>query len=149
MSAPASSAETYSIPAAYRRLENQHILFWLIKDLSWCLVWKPLGVLMILPTLGIAAVILWRTRYLPTERAHNLAVLLWITANSYWMLSEFAHFDETAVLGGLATGKQLALVPFGAGLAVLAVHYGRTAWGRAASTARRRASSRSATDSAQ
>ncbi len=120
-----TDATTYAIPAAYRRLENQHILFWLVKDLSWCLVWRPLGVLMILPTLGIAALIFWRTREMPAERAHNLAILCWITANSYWMLSEFLGFDVLPVLGGAVTGKQLALVPFGAGLLVLAVHYGK------------------------
>ena len=125
---PADSAATYAIPAAFRRLENGHIVFWLIKDLSWCLVWKPLGILMVLPTLGIAAVIFWRTRHLPVERSHNLAVLCWITANSYWMLSEFAGFDTARVLGGLVTGKQLALVPFTAGLVVLAVHYGGEWW---------------------
>ncbi len=130
MLAPTSASETtYAIPAAFRRLENLHIVFWLVKDLSWCLVWKPLGVLMMLPTLGIAGVIFWRTRALPVERAHNLAILCWITANSYWMLSEFVGFDTAPVFGGLATGKQLALVPFGAGLVVLAVHYGR-AWRR-------------------
>lgn len=124
MSSSASEPATYSIPQEYRQLENQHILFWLVKDLSWCLVWRPLGVLMILPTLGIAAVIFWRTRHLPTERAHNLAIMCWITANSYWMLSEFLHFDARHVLGEI-TGKQLALLPFGAGLLVLLIHYGR------------------------
>ena len=41
------------------------------------------------------------------------------------MVSEFTGFDVAPVLGGLATGKQLALLPFGAGLLVLATHYGR------------------------
>lgn len=124
----------YTIPAAYRRLENQHILFWLVKDVSWCLVWRPLGLLMILPTLGIAVVIYWRTRHLPTERAHNLAILCWITANSYWMLSEFLHFDALPVLGAI-TGKQLALLPFSAGLLVLLLHYGRALLWRGKSAA--------------
>lgn len=30
--------EMYSIPAAYRKMENTHILFWLVKDISWCMV---------------------------------------------------------------------------------------------------------------
>ena len=116
---------TYTIPLAYRRLENQHILFWLIKDVSWCMFWRPLGILMILPTLGIASLIFWRTRHLPAERAHNLAILFWITANSYWMVSEFLHFDAHPLLHGAITGKHLALLPFGAGLLVLALHYAR------------------------
>ncbi len=124
---PAPTEAPY-IPADFRRLENLHIVFWLAKDLSWCLVWRPLGVAMMIPTLGIAGLIFWRTRHLPIERAHNLAILCWITANSYWMLSEFFGFDTARVLGGIATGKQLALLPFTAGLLVLVLHYGRVWW---------------------
>ena len=28
----------YQIPARYRKMENMHILFWLVKDVSWCLI---------------------------------------------------------------------------------------------------------------
>ena len=122
---PVSDVPTYSTPAAFRRLENLHILFWLVKDLSWCLIWRPLGIAMMLPTLGIAGLIYWRTRHLPTERAFNLAILCWITANSYWMMSEFLGFETTPLFGGALLSKHLAVVPFGAGLLVLAVHYGR------------------------
>ncbi len=114
---------TDAIPAAWRRLENQHIVFWLVKDLSWCLVWKPLAVAMIAPTFGIAVLIFWRTRHIATERAHNGAVVCWITANAYWMLSEFIGFDAAPVWGSI-TGKQLALVPFSAGLLILLTYYG-------------------------
>ncbi len=38
--------EIYAIPAEYRKMENRHILFWLLKDVSWCMVWKMLGILM-------------------------------------------------------------------------------------------------------
>jgi len=62
--------EVYAIPAKYRQMENMHILFWLLKDISWCMVWKPLGILMIAPTLGIALVITWRTRVL--KSGHRL-----------------------------------------------------------------------------
>ncbi|AYA38846.1 hypothetical protein D3Y59_07665 [Hymenobacter oligotrophus] len=103
-------------------MENLHIVFWLLKDVSWCMVWKPLGISMIFPTLAIAAVIAWRTRHLKSELAHNLAIVLWISANSYWMISEFFHFDEVRV-AGLITGKHLALIPFALGLLVLAYHY--------------------------
>ena len=47
----------YVIPARYRKMENLHIIFWLIKDLSWCMVWKVLGVAMIAPTMIIAIII--------------------------------------------------------------------------------------------
>ncbi|WP_218779841.1 hypothetical protein [Hymenobacter crusticola] len=114
--------EVYSIPVEYRKMENMHILFWLIKDISWCMVWKPLGLLMILPTLGIAVVICWRTRTIKSELAHNLAIVFWITANSYWMISEFMGFD-TLLIGHTIEGKHLAIVPFLIGLLILAYYY--------------------------
>ena len=122
-SQPAPETEpVYSIPATYRQMENTHILFWLVKDIAWCLVWRPLGLLMVLPTLGIALVIAWRTRAYPSERAHNLAIVFWITANSYWMTSEFFGFDAVMVAPHV-TGKHLALLPFLIGLAILAYYY--------------------------
>jgi hypothetical protein len=114
--------EVYAIPAKYRQMENTHILFWLVKDISWCMVWKTLGIAMIVPTLGIALVIAWRTRALKSELAHNLAIVFWISANSYWMLSEFFGFD-TVRIGTLTDGKHLAIIPFGIGLAILTYYY--------------------------
>ena len=125
VSAPApvgSDTEAAAIPAAYRRVENLHIVFWLIKDISWCLFWKPLGLAMILPTLVIALALTWRTRFVKSEFAHNLAIIFWIVANSYWMVSEFAGFDETKIWGNLE-GKHLAVVPFVLGILVLANFY--------------------------
>ncbi|GAB3289842.1 hypothetical protein [Hymenobacter tenuis] len=112
----------YSIPAPYRRMENMHILFWLLKDIGWCMVWKPLGILMIFPTLLIAVLITWRTRDIKAELAHNLAIVFWISANSYWMVSEFVGFDEVRIWGEL-TGKHLALLPFLTGLVILLYYY--------------------------
>src|SRR6185503_8500062 len=83
----------YSIPARYRRMENMHIVFWLFKDISWCLGWKVLGIAMIVPTLSIPIAIAWRTREIKAELAHNLAVAFWISANSLWMIAEFFAFD--------------------------------------------------------
>jgi hypothetical protein len=114
--------EVYAIPAKYRQMENTHILFWLIKDISWCIVWKTLGILMIAPTLGIALVIAWRTRAFKSELAHNLAIVFWISANSYWMLSEFFGFDTVRV-GTITDGKHLAIIPFAIGLGILAYYY--------------------------
>jgi hypothetical protein len=121
MSSPPEE-EVYAIPAKYRQMENMHILFWLIKDISWCMVWKTLGILMIGPTLGIALVIAWRTRALKSELAHNLAIVFWISANSYWMLSEFFGFD-TIRIGTITDGKHLAIIPFSIGLGILAYYY--------------------------
>jgi len=112
----------YSIPARYRRMENMHILFWLVKDISWCMIWKVLGICMIFPTLIIAIVISYRTRDIRSELAHNLAVTFWIVANSYWMISEFFHFDDVHIWRGFEA-RHLALIPFFAGLAILLNYY--------------------------
>jgi hypothetical protein len=112
----------YVIPAKYRQMENMHIVFWLLKDISWCLIWKVLGIAMIFPTLAIAVIIAWRTRQIKSELAHNLAILFWISANSFWMISEFMEFDSVPVLLGI-TGKHLALIPFICGALVLAWYY--------------------------
>ena len=122
MQPPAENEEIYAIPAAYRKMENQHILFWLIKDISWCMIWKTLGIIMVVPTLSIALLITWRTRTIKAELAHNLAIVFWITANSYWMMSEFFGFD-TVPVGHLTDGKHLAIIPFGIGLFILLYYY--------------------------
>ncbi len=103
-------------------MENLHIVFWLLKDLSWCMVWKPLGLVMIAPTLIISCIILVRTRVLMSEWCHNWAITLWITANSYWMISEFFSFEKQVLLGHI-TYKHLAIIPFAAGLLVLLYYY--------------------------
>lgn len=112
----------YSIPLKYRKMENLHIVFWLLKDVSWCMVWPVLGIIMIFPTLIISIVIAWRTRQFMSELCHNLAITVWIFANSYWMISEFMHFDEYTVVGSI-TYKHLALIPFGIGVLILAFYY--------------------------
>jgi hypothetical protein len=112
----------YIIPARYRRMENMHIVFWLLKDISWCMIWKELGVAMFIPTLTIAIVIAWRTRNIRAELAHNLAIAFWITANGYWMISEFFGFDE-AIVWREFTGKHMALIPFFTGALILLYYY--------------------------
>ena len=114
--------QEYSIPMRYRKMENLHIVFWLLKDISWCMVWKPLGIAMIFPTLAIAIIIAYRTRHLMSEVCHNLAIVVWISANSYWMISEFLHFD-TNVLFGEYTFKHLAIIPFLMGIILLGYYY--------------------------
>ncbi|MBS4064208.1 MAG: hypothetical protein KGZ74_06585, partial [Chitinophagaceae bacterium] len=49
---------------------------------------------------------------------HNLAILFWITANCTWMIGEFFGWDE-----GTFGLRRMALIPFGFGLAILAVYY--------------------------
>ena len=116
------SNEVYAIPIRYRKMENLHIVFWLLKDISWCMIWRPLGIAMIFPTLIIAIVIAFRTRQFMSEVCHNVAIVVWITANSYWMISEFMHFD-TNILFGQYTYKHLAIIPFMIGILILAYYY--------------------------
>ncbi len=114
--------EVYAIPLRYRKMENQHIIFWLLKDISWCMIWRPLGIFMIIPTLVIAIIIAFRTRAYMSERCHNFAIVFWISANSYWMISEFLHFDELVVYGAI-TFKHLSIIPFCMGILLLAYYY--------------------------
>ena len=73
------SETNYTIPIKFRKMENLHIVFWLFKDVSWCMVWRPLGIAMIFPTLIIAIIIALRTRQYMSEVCHNLSIVFWIT----------------------------------------------------------------------
>jgi ABC-type Fe3+ transport system permease subunit len=102
-----------------RKFENLHILFWLIKDLSWAMLWRPLGLIMIGPTVGVAIYILVKNWEDGTERSHNFAVLYWILANSFWMTAEFF---------GKEAWKSWTIIPFGMGLLILVFHYLKLFW---------------------
>lgn len=115
-------SESYSIPMRYRKMENLHILFWLLKDISWCMIWRPLAIAMIIPTFTISIIIAYRTRQYMSEVCHNLAISFWIAANSYWMISEFFTFDTNLLFGDF-TYKHLALIPFLLGLIMLLYYY--------------------------
>lgn len=106
----------YSIPARFRRTENLHILFWLVKDISWAMLWKPLGLAMLAPTLFVAILITIQTRRLKAELFHNLAVVFWICANGYWMIVEFMGRDEDL--------RIYTVIPFGIGLFFIICYYG-------------------------
>lgn len=114
--------DQYIIPLQYRRMENLHIVFWLFKDVAWCMGWKWLGICMIVPTMIISIVIAYRTRNYMSELMHNLAITVWISANSYWMISEFFHFDTEIIYGNI-TFKYLSLIPFCIGILLLGFYY--------------------------
>ena len=109
------AVQMYSIPERFRRIENLHIVFWLVKDLSWAMLWKPLGMFMILPTIGAALMITWQTRNIKAELFHNLAVDCWICANAYWMIAEFYDKPESYRL--------FTAIPFAFGLFFIAAYY--------------------------
>lgn len=70
---------------------------------------------MIVPTLSIAIYIAWRSRQFMSELTHNLAITLWIIANSMWMIAEFFKVDEQV--------KPYCIIPFSLGLVILFYYY--------------------------
>jgi hypothetical protein len=56
-----------------------------------------------------------------SELCHNLAVTVWILANSYWMISEFFNFDTKPILE--YHYKDLAIIPFSIGIIILGYYY--------------------------
>lgn len=102
----------------FRRIENLHIVFWLFKDASWAANIRSLGIAMILPTLSVAIYLLYKSWDELEERYHNMAVTLWIFANSLWMIGEFFHLDEHPPYL-----RKWCLLPFGIGIAIILYYY--------------------------
>jgi F0F1-type ATP synthase assembly protein I len=97
-----------------RRFENAHISLWLLKDLCWAMGYHLGGLIMIVPTALVALLLTWQARKNTNELVHNIAVCMWIAANSTWMVGEFYFKDAI---------KPMAIVFFGIGLAVLSIYY--------------------------
>ena len=110
-----TNEKMYCIPEKFRKTENLHILFWLVKDISWAMLWKPLGIFMIIPTIGVALLITWQTMKIKSELFHNLAVSFWICANALWMLLEFTGKDEHY--------RKYTSIPFAIGLFFILSYY--------------------------
>jgi hypothetical protein len=110
-----SETKLYCIPEKFRKTENLHILFWLLKDISWAMVWKPMGIAMIVPTISVALLITWQTRKIKSELFHNLAIVFWIFANALWMVLEFTGNDDPY--------KEYTAIPFGIGLFFILSYY--------------------------
>lgn len=96
--------------------ENLHIVFWLIKDSCWMLQLKWIGIAMVIPTLIIAAIIVFVTRK-TMDVYLNTAILFWICANSFWMYIEFFTNGEY---------KLLSVFPFALGFIFVGVYYYKT-----------------------
>lgn len=97
-----------------RKYENLHIVFWLIKDACWCLLLKPLGMIMIIPTLFVSIDLTWRSRHDICDFFHNIAVTFWICANVTWMIGEFFFVDHL---------RPFAMIFFALGLLVIGYYY--------------------------
>jgi hypothetical protein len=91
-----------------------HIALWLLKDCFWVMTWRAAGMLMIIPTLLVAADITWRNRKDIHELFPNLAVCFWICANATWMTGEFYFYD------GL---RDYAKIFFGLGFLTVFIYY--------------------------
>ncbi len=103
----------------WRKLENLHILFWLIKDLCWIQDFKLAGTFMFFPTFTVALWLTFKSRHNRVDFLHNLAVSCWILANTTWMIGEF-FFDDTT--------RPIATVFFVLGIIVLSFHYLPLIW---------------------
>ena len=111
----------YNIPYKYRKVENLHILLWLLKDICWALNLKYPALVMIIPTLTVAILITYQTRKVTSELMHNLAIDFWITANCTWMIGEFFQWDQNLI--GPYGLREFSIIPFGIGLLILAYYY--------------------------
>lgn len=94
--------------------ENLHIALWLVKDLAWLMEYRITGLTMVPPTILMACFIAWQCRADRRELIHAIAVILWILANSTWMIGDF-FFEER--------GHGLARAFFLSGLTLLGVYY--------------------------
>ncbi len=112
----------FELPLKLRQFENLHIIFWLLKDMAWSMGWRLMGISMIIPTLLISIYMTRKFKGNPSEWYHNMAVICWIIANSYWMISEFFGFEELFI-SGWAKWVHLALIPFVSGLLFIAYFY--------------------------
>jgi hypothetical protein len=111
----------YHIPYKFRKIENLHILLWLLKDACWALNLRVPGVIMIIPTLTVAILITYQTRRIISELIHNLAVDFWIVANCTWMIGEFFGWEGNII--GKYGLREFSLVPFSIGLIILSYYY--------------------------
>ena len=114
--------DQFELPLKLRKFENLNIIFWLIKDMSWSMGWRVTGIIMIIPTLLISIYMTRKFKENPSEWYHYIAVICWIVANSYWMISEFYGFEELIIFSWVKW-VHLALVPFLLGLIFIAYYY--------------------------
>ncbi|MCU0320400.1 MAG: hypothetical protein MUE88_10045 [Flavobacteriales bacterium] len=97
-----------------RQGENLHIVLWLLKDLCWVMDLRWAGLTLVAPTVAVALWIAWGLRHDRSDLIHAIAVVLWIAANSTWMIGEFFFADGS---------RPLAVAFFVAGLLLLGWHY--------------------------
>lgn len=77
------------------------------------LEYKLLGACMIIPTVFLAFFLAIKT-YSTRDFYINMAILFWISANSYWMIMEFFFANQY---------KEFAVIPFTLGFIFVALFY--------------------------
>ena len=100
---------------AWHPMEYAHVFLWLVKDMCWAQGWKLAGTIMVIPTIVVAIILTWLQRFQSVTLAHNVAITLWITSNSLWMLAEFYKQEEIL--------KPVSTAGFALGLLVLGIQY--------------------------
>ena len=76
------------------------------------MVWRPGGVIMILPTVSVAVYLTWKSRHWKAELYHNIAVCCWILANSVWMVGEFYNKETRPYAVGIFVTGLLTLLVY-------------------------------------
>ncbi len=84
-----------------KQLDNFHIVLWLIKDVFWVKELQLWGVLMIIPTVGVAVVLTIQSIVQKQGFYPNFAILCWMIADSTWMADEFFILDIEWITLGL------------------------------------------------
>lgn len=74
------------------------------------MLYKPLGLIMIVPTVFVAIYLTVKSWSDMKERLHNLAVCSWILANSTWMTGEFYFEDHLRTPAACLFGFGLACI---------------------------------------
>jgi len=98
-------------------LEYAHVFLWLVKDLCWAQGWKLAGTIMVPPAIMVAIIITWLQRKRALTLVHNIAISIWISSNSLWMLAEFYEKESWM--------KPVSSVGFILGLLILAIQYSK------------------------
>jgi len=106
--------------------EYAHVFLWLIKDMCWAQGWIKMGTVMVIPTVLVAFIVTWLQRKVQTTLVHNLAISIWISANSLWMLAEFYHLEPIL--------KPWSSVGFASGLLLLVLYYMKLTYDKSAVT---------------
>ena len=79
------------------KLSIEHFLslLWLLKDLCWLQLYPITGPIILVPTVGLAIFIAWKSFSDRFQFLQNLSVMFWLSANATWMVGELFYNDTT------------------------------------------------------